>query len=359
MASGLRFGVQAALANGWDSARVIELIKDTHHFEVSADDFQTIIDSPEKVIAAKSDVSNIEHQNNYLEGIIRIYAMTDGEEEGYQLNPRAYVLSLMLIEDAIKEITNPVSEIANDYAPLKDVYSKLAEDRTLDSQFSKYQLFQLTDGVELGASAPPRLYDSTNDFTVFVCGSDDRVFEYLRQLRRKCEFELALKPSSLYFVSGNPRISRIAEHLETGLYFSNVNLDDSLITKLYDDSYDTLWINVFGNSITFEEFQNEFQIYGEYIVTQVLHCEYFKELDKYFISHCDHEFIFYDIKEYNSRQTNAWQKGNARKRVKTFKIDNGKIPMYPGTNVLLDFLEMKFQNRALVREYFEKVRNEL
>ncbi len=354
-ASGLRFGVEAAYANGWEEERIVEFVKDKHQFDIAVSDLQIIMESPEKIITSKMDYTNIDHQNSYLEGILRIYAMTDGKNASYQFNPKAYVIALMLIEDAIREILNPVSEMANDYTTLKEFFSNREIDRTTHPQFSKYQLVQIAGGIALGESAPPRLYDSVNDVTVFLCGTDNATFEYLRRLKANHDFDLSFKPSSLYVLEGNLRISRIEEHLETGEYFSNVNLDGSLITKLYDDKYETLWINVYDNSITFEEFQQEFQIHDDCVVTQVLHCEYFRESDQYFVSHLDHEFIFYDLAKYAKRQADVWQKGNARKRIKTFKIDNGRIPILERHNILFDFLEMKFQNRSLIREYFNRL----
>ena len=91
------------------------------------------------------------------------------------------------------------------------------------------------------------------------------------------------------------------------------------------------------------------------MVTQVIHCEYFKDSGSYFICHLDHEFIFYSIDEYEMRQRDPAQKGNARKRIKTFKIDKAMIPISNDSNVLFDILELKFKNKQLVREYFNKV----
>lgn len=102
-------------------------------------------------------------------------------------------------------------------------------------------------------------------------------------------------------MEGNFRLARIQEHLETGRYFNNVNLDGLLITKLYDDRYETLWIDVYDNSITFEEFQNDLPDSGGTV--SLLRC-----CIEYFVRHLDHEFIFYDMAEYDKRQSEAWQK---------------------------------------------------
>jgi hypothetical protein len=352
-AHGLRFGVGAAIANGWNKTAIVDMVKDTHQFQITEAEIQTIMESPEEVIKAKTDYQNTQRQDLYLDGIVRTYEMTNGAEEGYQLNPRAFVISLMLINNAINDISDPITYIANDYSELRQFYSNRSSDRTLHDQFSKYSLLELRDGLNFSELAPPRLFDSINEVTILLCGVEDFTFAYLRRLRRNNVFDLSVKPSSRYFMEGNFLLMRIQEHLETGAYFSNVNLDGTLITKLYNDTYETLWINVYDNSITFEEFQNDFQIYDDYFVTQVLHCEYFKENDSYFINHLDHEFIFYDENEYEKRQSDSWQKVNARKRIKTFKIDKGRIPIE--TNMLFDLLEMKFQHKDLIREYFGKV----
>ena len=54
--------------------------------------------------------------------------------------------------------------------------------------------------------------------------------------------------------------------------------------------------------------------------------KYKQEKDAIIISHIDHEFIFYDKKEYIERKAKSNIKGTKHKRLKSFKIDNSSIP---------------------------------
>ena len=88
----------------------------------------------------------------------------------------------------------------------------------------------------------------------------------------------------------------------------------------------------------------------------MVHIEYFLESDEFIINHLDHEFIVYNLDEYQKRQSNPEIKGH--KKVKTFKIDNSKIPFkFKKGNeyFLFQVLDAYFKNTDLVSEYFEKI----
>jgi len=138
---------------------------------------------------------------------------------------------------------------------------------------------------------------------------------------------------------------------------------------------DNLWIKVDNVNITFEELKEDFDIYEDSVVTQVLHLEYYSENDRFFIKHMDHEYIFYSIEEYEKRVSDSNQKGQAKKRIKTFKIDDSKIPFdyfvdseylgedckttYKQKVLFLHFvLECYFEHVDLLSEYFEDVYKE-
>ena len=86
--------------------------------------------------------------------------------------------------------------------------------------------------------------------------------------------------------------------------------------------------------------------------------------------HLDHEYIFYDLDEYEKRLSNYRIKGQARKRIKTFKIDRSRIPLDYPCNILrigesgrekiaVPFiyfvLNAYFEHKDLLSEYFQKV----
>jgi hypothetical protein len=149
------------------------------------------------------------------------------------------------------------------------------------------------------------------------------------------------------------------EEKEFGKYFEFKNLKESFVTKLYDyKSNDILWINIKNKNITFEEILDDFEILDDEIIkTKVLHCEYFKDNEKFYISHLDYEYIYYSIDEFEKRKNSVNQKGNKEKRTKIFKIDNSKIPIIldNGVNVLMFFLNQYFQQKELIKEYFQNI----
>ena len=102
------------------------------------------------------------------------------------------------------------------------------------------------------------------------------------------------------------------------------------------------------------------------IVTQMIHMQ----IEGIFITHLDHEYIFYDLDEYEKRLTNYRIKGQAQKRIKTFKIDRSRIPLDYSCNILrinengrekivVPFiyfvLNAYFEHKDLLSEYFQKI----
>lgn len=134
-------------------------------------------------------------------------------------------------------------------------------------------------------------------------------------------------------------------------------------SKFYDsDDIDNgLWIKheLAGCNLTFEETCSDFECDDENIVTQVLHLQY--KTDQRLgtvITHLDHEYIFYSIEEYELRVNSQDVKGESKKRVKTFKIDNSSIPfdyIFEEKYFLYICLDCLFVNKKLVREYFEQI----
>lgn len=259
--------------------------------------------------------------------------------------------------EKIEKVFCPRENISNDYSYLKEYYSKKGVNLMNDPQFTSYQLLSINDNYDLLNYLPPRVYDRKNDSTIYTNGIEDCLFIYLCELFSKYDFNLSLKPSSLFFVNGFEKIGDLLEHLETGQYFNINNFNGILITKLYDEKYDNLWININGLDLTFEEIIQDFDNYEDMIVTQVVHSQYIKKDENLFITHLDHEFIFYTFDEYEKRQSNPYQKGEAQTRIKTFKIDNAMIPITDNENILFNILEMKFQNKELLEEYFNVIKS--
>ncbi len=109
-------------------------------------------------------------------------------------------------------------------------------------------------------------------------------------------------------------------------------------------------------SLTFETLRNNFITQDEQIVTNLIHLEIKTVNNEEFITHLDHEFIFYTLNEYEKKIDQYSNKGS--KKLKTFKIDNSMIPLtykYKGTPILIYFLMEFLNNQELILEYFSKI----
>lgn len=294
--------------------------------------------------------------NNFFETMIGTYDFFLSNNEIYLNYKKSFIIAYLILKRETNNFLDPLSEFSNDYTFLKQEFSKLKLDLTKDEQFLNYKLLSIENGIELLESSPARVYDSRVDHTFFLNGIDDSTYQYLLKLYKQNSFNLSLKPSSLFFSPGKDNRSLIIEHLETGQYFDIKSFGIPSFTKLYDSSYDnTLWITIDGKNLTFEELLEDFLVYKDLFVTQVVHSQYQVINDILYITHLDHEFIFYDFEEYNNRQNDFKQKGEARKRIKTFKIDKSKIRVDEDHNILFEILMRKFKKIDLLKEYFNKI----
>lgn len=132
------------------------------------------------------------------------------------------------------------------------------------------------------------------------------------------------------------------------------------LSKFFDlNNYEnSFWIkhDKHKKHLTFEETCQDFEIFEDDIVTQLVHLEYFEEEGEYFISHLDHEYIVYTLDQYSYRLKNNTVKGY--KKVKTFKIDHSRIPFfskYKSQYFLFIVLNSLFSNKQLLKEYFENI----
>jgi hypothetical protein len=144
------------------------------------------------------------------------------------------------------------------------------------------------------------------------------------------------------------------DHRACGCYFAPDNFNKGkLITRLYDEQNNHLWVKIDSNNheITFEEILSDFYEKNDFMVTNMFHLTYKEQNGERLIEHFDQEYIFYTQDEYIARMANPEVKGTGQKRIKTFKIDNAKIPL-DIEMFLLPMLLAGFSNEELVREYF-------
>lgn len=97
--------------------------------------------------------------------------------------------------------------------------------------------------------------------------------------------------------------------------------------------------------------------------------EILTEQSESYITHIDHEYIFYSLDEFEKRTMNEHQKGSNQLRLKSFKVDNAHIPFslnyyvtwkdekgkqLPEVSVpfICYVLNCYFKHTDLLREYF-------
>ena len=231
---------------------------------------------------------------------------------------------------------------------------------SIDKQYNKYKLLTVDNNFEILISNIPKVYDKRLDIYLYINEIQEDFLQLLKELQeQKYISDLALRPEYTNVSKDLQDLSIGLEEKEFGKIFSFENLGNPTITKLYStNKYDNkLWIIIDEENITFEELLEDFKVYDNFIVTQIIHLQYKKEDDNYIIHHIDHEYIFYTEYEYMERENNPMQKGEAKTRFKTFKVDNSKIPFIldDGSFFLYKVLDTYFFNKDLIKEYFENV----
>lgn len=268
----------------------------------------------------------------------------------------ASILELLLKE--IYKEEEPYYEINEKNNRLKETYEFIDE----DEQYKKYGLLKLNSNRNLEKpmlnSPPYYIHDNRKGYIVLDSRIPDEVLIKLYYLKQdNLITDLSLR-ANYYMKIQKCNIHAAFEEKAFGKYFSFENLKNLIPTKLYSTvTNNSLWINIKNGSITFEELLDDFEVVNkeEFIRTQVIHCEYFEDEEEFYISHIDHEYIFYSLDEYEERIKDIEQKGNIKKKLKTFKVDNSRIPfIIDNENILLFFLNQYFNSKDLLLEYFQK-----
>ena len=296
----------------------------------------------------------IEEYNESIEG----YKLTEKITKVFNQEDYLYAIILELLLKEIYKEEESYYEINEKNNRLKETYEFIDE----DEQYKKYGLLKLNSNRNLEKPmlnlSSYYIYDNRKGYIEL----DSRIpYEVLIKLyclkQENLIVDLSLRANYYKRIVENRRIL-IKEERAFGKYFSFENLKNLIPTKLYSAvTNNSLWINIKNGSITFEELLDDFEIEDkkEFIKTQVIHCEYFEDKGKFYISHIDHEYIFYSFDEYEERIKDIEQKGNIKKKLKTFKVDNSRIPfIIDNENILLFFLNQYFKSKDLLLEYFQK-----
>lgn len=226
-----------------------------------------------------------------------------------------------------------------------------------DAQFNTYGLLTVVDEIEFSEIKPLEPFDRRVGKHLTLDADESTVRELVALRKIGTIGKLSFRPRFNIGLRSGTSLNLAMEELERGALFELSRLNKPEVTKLYSTNYDTLWVKSSDRDLTFEELVQDFVIEGDYIVTQVVHLEHSKNNGVDFINHIDHEYIYYTVDEYETRQTDPGQKGEARSRIKTFKVDDASIPftLPDGRWFLYTVLERHFQNTALIQEYFQKV----
>lgn len=259
----------------------------------------------------------------------------------------------------------------SDLNELEAVYRNVFDKQ---SQFYKYGIVSLDDERELLPVDPPRIYDRTINKTFFTKNVPLNLLKKISEMMSSGivkDFSVRLLNEPGY--NGRMYCEYIAEALERGKIFEFVNLGNYSISRLYSKEYENcMWVAIDPPNITFEELCKDFEVYNDMVVTQVVHLQYEIEGGCTYITHLDHEYVFYTLDEYQNRMSNATQKGTAKARMKSFKIDNSRIPFDYRCEVLRKdengndlpkedeqflcyVLECYFKHKDLLKEYFQKI----
>ena len=259
----------------------------------------------------------------------------------------------------------------SDLSRLTEIYGGILDKQ---SQFKSYGLVPMDHHRALLPVEPPRIYDRSLNKTFFTKNIPLHLLEELSDMKDKgliCDLAVRLLNEPGY--DGKMYCEYLQEALERGKQFDLANLGSYSVSKLYSTQYENcLWVVIDPGNITFEELCEDFETVEDMIVTQVVHLEYETSGDGAFITHLDHEYIFYTIEEYEKRMHDETQKGQAKTRMKSFKIDNSKIPFdfrceikckdengkelpIQKEQFLCYVLDSYFKHKDLLTEYFKKV----
>ena len=258
-----------------------------------------------------------------------------------------------------------------DLSSLKATYDGIFNKQ---SQFKTYGLVPIDYDRAVLPGKPPRIYDRSVNKTFFTKNIPLHLLEKLSDMNSSGLINnLAVRLMNEPGYEGRLHSEFLQEAIERGEQFDLARLGSFSVSRLYSNSYDDcLWVVIDPQNITFKELCEDYEFDGDMIITQVVHLEYITSEDGAFITHLDHEYIFYTFEQYDERLHNPSQKGEAKTRMKSFKIDNSRIPFdhtcenkrkdengndLPVQHVpfLIYVLESYFRHKDLLIEYFQKM----
>ncbi|WP_149087102.1 hypothetical protein [Pseudomonas prosekii] len=248
-----------------------------------------------------------------------------------------------------------------------------------DAQYSKYNLRSVTEDTQLVIGIPNRILDSQHPVQLLIEHTPSYVLTLFERLRSEslikdlalltCDdvlietnkhifVELGFQVTPLPLTVENLQRQAPGEVASTVLRTRAATADSKAVlpsvwTFYKHGSDDKSWCSITDSSMTFEEIAYIPELLADCAVTRMIHLEYYMEGGRYFVSHIDHEFIFYTLEEFDLRAKDPYQKGNARKRLKTFKIDHSTIPFMldDGTLFVHTLIDACFDKPYLLMDF--------
>lgn len=250
-----------------------------------------------------------------------------------------------------------------------------------DRQFAKYDLLSISGSEQIISGLPSRIFDKKNN-SQFLIDTPEVLLDIFASLLKSeaiksisflVECEVVFQTSQQYFILlGNEQpkspvfllnfLSDVRDCQATRNVVKEADSKNTfpphvLAGRFYDKNNDSAWYFIDDRNIYFEEIQNDPEVLDDCVVTQLIHVEYFVRNGEILLSHIDHEYIFYSYDEFDKRLEDFSQKGSARKRIKTFKIDNSEIPLIIecSTLVLNTILEYIFKKPYLFNGFVREI----
>lgn len=231
------------------------------------------------------------------------------------------------------------------------------DDKRIIAQYSKH------------ICSPPRIYDTNLDKTIYIDIPQSLLNIFICLYNDKKISNLSFRGINHLVFSGRISSEQLLESKYTGKLFSYEVNKLPKISMFHDENYNNKLIIVHkNNNIYVEEVKNSYYPNRDYIETQLIHIEYDETCT--YITHLDHEYVFYSIKEFQEKEIKLDKEGTYKQRYKTFKLDNCTIPIdylcesyktvdKKTENIKIPFIycviNELFDQKDLIEEYFKQI----
>ena len=335
---------------------------------------------------SKLSMSSLEEEaNSIFDGLISNILQANQATSNQTKNNYFYVFCLKILYEKFKsdiENSEKYSETKKTESKIYKYYKSLDIDlKEADRQFLKYDLLSISSSEQIISGLPNRIFDKKNNsqFIIDIPSVLLDMFasllnsEAIKNISFLVECEVVFQTSQQYFILlgnekpktplfllnflGDTRDYQAAREVVKEADTKNTSPPHVSAGRFYDKNNDSAWYFIDNRNIYFEEIPSSPEVLDDCVVTQLIHIEYFVRNEEILLSHIDHEYIFYSYEEFDKRLKDFSQKGSARKRIKTFKIDNSEIPLIAEGSILVlnTVLEYTFEKPYLFNGFIREI----